>query len=82
MVSHQTTAKYQIEQQKIAPNLLMKEYGYNLYVLDGAVLELGKIFHFEFLQSQKKLWGLFEGLKIEEEEIEEAKRSLFPEREF
>ena len=31
---------------------------------------------------KKKLKGLFKGLKIEEEEIEEAKKSLFPEREF
>jgi len=31
-------------------------------------------------QPKKKLtgWGLFKGLEIEEEEIEEAKKSLFP----
>ena len=31
-------------------------------------------------QPKKKLkgWGLFKGLKIEEEDIEEAKKSLFP----
>ena len=33
-------------------------------------------------QPKKKLKGLFKGLKINEEEIEEAKKSLFPEREF
>lgn len=27
---------------------------------------------------KQKLWGLFSGLKIEEEDIEEAKKSLFP----
>ena len=31
---------------------------------------------------KKKLWGLFKGLKIEEKDIEEAKKSLFPDREF
>jgi len=37
-----------------------------------------------FAKPKKKLkgWGLFKGLKIEEKEIEEAKKSLFPEREF
>ncbi len=35
-----------------------------------------------FAKPKKKLKGLFKGLKIEEEEIEEAKKSLFPEREF
>ena len=58
------------------------EEGYNLFILGGEVLELGKIFHFETPQPKKKLWGLFKGLKIEEKEIEEAKKSLFPEREF
>lgn len=56
---------------------------FNLYILKGLeleILEVGKIFH--FVEQKKELWGLFEGLKIEEEEIEEAKKSLFPEREF
>ena len=35
-----------------------------------------------FAKPKKKLKGLFKDLKIEEEEIEEAKESLFPEREF
>lgn len=32
--------------------------------------------------SKKRLKGLFRGLRVEEENIEEAKKSLFPEREF
>lgn len=51
-------------------------------ILEGGEIELGTIFHFEIPQAKKKLWGLFKGLKFEEEEIEEAKKSLFPEREF
>jgi len=33
-------------------------------------------------KTKKKLWGLFKGVKIEEKDIEEAKKSLFPENEF
>ncbi|PJA02097.1 hypothetical protein COX73_02595 [bacterium (Candidatus Gribaldobacteria) CG_4_10_14_0_2_um_filter_36_18] len=82
----QTTAKYQVDQKLLqnitypTPPLIEEEY--NLFILGGEVLELGKIFHFETPQPKKKLKGLFKGLKIEEEEIEEAKKSLFPEREF
>jgi hypothetical protein len=56
---------------------------FNLYILKGLeleILEVGRIFH--FVPPKKKLWGLFKGLKVEEKDIEEAKKSLFPEREF
>ena len=79
---NQTTAKYQVDQTLTYPTPPFIEEGYNLFILGGEVLELGKIFHFEILQPKKKLWGLFKGLKIEEEDIEEAKKALFPEREF
>lgn len=83
---NQTTAKYQVDQKLLQnityPTPPLIEEGYNLFILGGEVLELGKIFHFEIPQPKKKLKGLFKGLKIEEEEIEEAKKSLFPEREF
>jgi len=36
----------------------------------------------ETKEPKKKLWGLLKGLKISEKEIEEAKKSLFPDREF
>lgn len=87
---NQTTAKYQID-QKLLQNITystppLVEEGYNLFISGREVLEevleLGKIFHFEAPQPKKKLKGLFKGLKIEEEEIEESKKSLFPEREF
>lgn len=57
---------------------------FKLFFPEAEPLELEKIFHFEIFQPKKKLkgWGLFKGLKISEEEIEEAKKSLFPEREF
>ena len=85
-MSNKTTAKYQVD-QKLLQNITystspLVEEGYNLFISGGEVLELGKIFHFEIPQPKKKLKGLFKGLKIEEEEIEESKKSLFPEREF
>jgi hypothetical protein len=79
---NQTTAKYQVYQTLTYPASHFIEEGYNLYILGGEILELGKIFHFDVLQQKKKLWGLFKGLKVEEEDIEETKKSLFPEREF
>lgn len=85
MITYKTTAKYQID-EKLAPPYSIRESNYNLYVLGGVsgweILELGKFFYFRFDQPKKKLWGLFEGVKIEEEEIEKAKKSIFPEREF
>jgi len=83
---NQTTAKYQVDQKLLQnityPTSPLVEEEYNLFILGEGILELGKIFHFEILQPKKKLWGLFKGLKVEEEDIEEAKKSLFPEREF
>jgi hypothetical protein len=54
---------------------------FNFLIIDEKTVTL---FEIEPALPKKKLkgWGLFKGLKIEEEEIEEAKKSLFPEREF
>ncbi len=87
---NQTTAKYQVDQKLLQnityPTSPLVEEEYNLFILGHilgqGVLGLGKIFHFEIIQPKKKLWGLFKGLKVEEEDIEKAKKSLFPEREF
>lgn len=57
----------------------------NAYIFGGSepLIETKKIFHYLLWSPQpKKLLGLFKGLKIDEQEIEEAKKSLFPEREF
>lgn len=42
------------------------------------------LFEIKPSQPKEKLkgWGLFKGLEVEEKDIEEAKKSLFPEREF
>lgn len=45
-------------------------------------LELGKTLHFYQIGEKSDGWGLFEQLQVEEEDIEEAKNSLFPERAF
>lgn len=52
---------------------------FDLLIIDEKTVAL-----FEIKPSlpKKKLWGLFKGLKVGEEDIEEAKKSLFPEREF
>jgi len=55
---------------------------FDLHIIDEKSAALEEISPFESIQPKKKLKGLFKGLKIEEEEIEEAKKSLFPEREF
>lgn len=78
----QIPAKYYTDQDLTKCAMPFSEEGYNLFVSNGEVLELGKIFHFEIKEPKKKLWGLFKGLKVEEKDIEEAKKSLFPEREF
>lgn len=86
-MSNQTTAQYQTDQDSTKCLIPFSVEGYNLFIpeiLGGEVLELGQIFHFGVPEVKKKLkgWGLFKGLKVEEKDIEEAKKSLFPDREF
>ena len=82
----QTTVQYPLIQNieggtsKIVFPFSVEEF--KLFLPEVEPLELGKIFHFEIFQPKKKLWGLFKGLKVEEKDIEEAKKSLFPEKEF
>jgi len=51
----------------------------DLLVSDGksAVLEVISSFEFQYPKKTLKGWGLFEGLKVDEDEIEVAKKSLF-----
>ncbi|PIV64456.1 MAG: hypothetical protein COZ37_07065 [bacterium (Candidatus Ratteibacteria) CG_4_10_14_3_um_filter_41_18] len=79
----------QIEQESVTSKGLDFFFGedftsppdFNPFIIDEKFVTL---FIPVFTKPKKKLkgWGLFKGLKIEEEEIEEAKKSLFPEREF
>lgn len=54
---------------------------FDLFIIDEKSVLL---FEIKPSQPKEKLkgWGLFKGVKIEEKDIEEAKKSLFPEREF
>lgn len=84
---NQAKTKYQIDQEclkNFTYSIPFVEETYKLFIFGGDVLELGKIFYFENFPPQKKIkgWGIFKGLKIDEKEIEEAKKSLFPRREF
>lgn len=57
----------------------------NAYIFGGSepVVKTKETFHYQlWLPQPKKLLGLFKGLKIEEQDIEDAKKSLFPDREF
>ncbi len=86
-MSNQTTAKYQTDQDstKCSIPFFVEEYNLCIPEISGTkILELGQIFHFEIPEVKKKLkgWGLFKGLKVGEKDIEEAKKSLFPDREF
>lgn len=80
----------QIQQESVTSKGLGFSFGENFtsspvfdwFIIDEKSAVLGEVSLFEPIQPKKKLWGLFKGLKIEEEEIEEAKKSLFPEREF
>lgn len=56
----------------------------DLLVSDGksAVLEVISSFEFQHPKKTLKGWGLFEGLKVEEDEIEAAKKSLFSNEEL
>jgi len=50
---------------------------------DNDVIEIGKIWypwHQTYSQSKPRLWGLFKGLEINEEDIAETKKLLFPDR--
>ena len=80
----QFPANYYTDQDLTKCALPFREEGYNLFVSNGEILEIGKVVQFEIEEPKKKLegWGLFKGLKINEEEIEEAKKSLFPDKEY
>lgn len=56
---------------------------FDLHILDEkSVILIIPPFEAEKPKEKLKGWGLFKGLKIEDEEIEAAKKSLFPKREF
>ena len=77
----QIPANYYTDQDLTKCELPFREEGYNLFVSNGQILEIGKVVQFEMIEETKKKlegWGLFKGLKINKEEIEEAKKSLFP----
>lgn len=57
------------------------EESYNLSIKGQGKLKLGKILYYQ-VQGKKEGWGLFKELQVEEEDIEQAKKSLFPERDF
>ena len=82
----------QIQQQSLTSKGLDCFFGenftsspvFNWLIIDEKSAVLEESPRFELAQPKKKLkgWGLFKGLKVEEKDIEEAKKSLFPEREF
>lgn len=85
MLNQTATPKYQTEIANFTfPSPPVVAEGYYLFIAGQKILELGKIFHFEIFQPKEKLmgWGLFKELKIEEEEIEAAKKSILLEKEF
>lgn len=47
------------------------------------IIEIGKVWypwHYSFEQAQPRLWGLLKGAQINDQDVEEAKKSLFPDR--
>lgn len=82
----------QIQQESVTSKGLSFSFGENFtsspvfdwFIIDEKSAVLGEVSLFEPIQPKKKLkgWGLFKGLKVEEKDIEEAKKSLFPDREF
>lgn len=80
-----TSTANQMQQQSVTSKGLDFFFGENFTaspVFDLLIIDEKSATLFELGQPKKKLKGLFKGLEIEEEEIEEAKKSLFPEKEF
>lgn len=81
-----TSIDNQIQQQSVTSQGLDFSLGedftslpaFDWFIIDEKSAVLGEV----ATQPKKKLWGLFKGLKVEEKDIEEAKNSLFPKREF
>lgn len=58
---------------------------FDLHILDeksAILIEVIPLFEAEKPKKKLKGWGLFSGLRIDDEEIEAAKKSLFPNRDF